>query len=71
MDNRLKVISTYIKPGRGFIDVGTDHGYLPAALAATDYPGNIIATDINQKPLKTAVATAAAEIGRASCRERV
>lgn len=58
MDNRLKTIASYITPGTGFADVGTDHGFIPASMAVNGYDGNIIATDINSAPLQTAVNTA-------------
>jgi len=58
MDKRMHAIASYIEPGLGFIDVGTDHGYLPAWMARHGYPGNIFATDIKAKPLERAVRTA-------------
>ena len=60
MDNRLKAISGHIRPGIGFADVGTDHGFIPAEMARRGYSGNIIALDINPSPLRTAVLTARA-----------
>ena len=45
--------------GKGLIDVGTDHGYLPAALALKGYPGALYASDINADPLAAAKKTAA------------
>ena len=61
MNKRLTVILDEIKDGIGVIDVGTDHGYLPAALAKRGYPGNILASDINEGPLNAAKATAESE----------
>jgi len=58
MDDRLKKIASNIEPGIGFADVGTDHGYIPAALALGGYTGKIYATDINSAPLQSAVKTA-------------
>lgn len=60
MDMRLKAIAGQIEDGKGFIDVGTDHGYLPVALALSGYGGNIIASDIKSLPLNTARESAAA-----------
>ena len=60
MDRRLRAIAAQIDDGKGFIDVGTDHGYIPAALAASGYAGNIYASDVNPMPLEAARATAAA-----------
>ena len=54
MNRRLAAILDEIQDGTGVIDVGTDHGYLPAALAKRGYPGNIIAADINEGPLNRA-----------------
>lgn len=43
---------------RGVIDVGTDHGILPVALALHGYQGNIVASDIRKGPLQHAMNTA-------------
>lgn len=59
MNKRLKLISEYIENGKGIVDVGTDHGYLPVFLAENGYDGNIIASDINVDPLSKAVKNAA------------
>ena len=59
MNQRLSQIYRMIRPGRGVIDVGTDHGYLPERLAINDYPGNIFASDIREGPLASAKRTAA------------
>ena len=61
MNKRLTVILNEILDGVGVIDVGTDHGYLPAALAKRGYPGTILASDINEGPLRAARATAEKE----------
>ncbi len=47
-----------ISDGRGMIDVGTDHGYLPVWLAQRGYTGRIFASDINSAPLAAARKTA-------------
>lgn len=60
MDKRMHAIVKYIEAGRGLIDVGTDHGYLPVWMAKHGYKGNIIASDINRGPLKKAIDTAEA-----------
>ena len=54
MNKRMYAIVKYIEPGRGLIDVGTDHGYLPVWMASHGYHGNIIAADINEAPLQKA-----------------
>lgn len=54
MNKRLSRIADYVPPGRGLIDVGTDHGYLVEALARRGYPGRLIAADIGEGPLSAA-----------------
>ena len=44
--------------GKGLVDVGTDHGYLPAALAERGYRGLLYASDIHAAPLASARKTA-------------
>ena len=58
MNDRLKAIAAQIDGGVGFIDVGTDHGYLPAEMALSGYAGSIIASDVNPLPLGRAIKTA-------------
>lgn len=58
MNKRLELIASILPHGRGFADVGTDHGYLPVYMAQHGYSGKIIASDINEEPLSTAVASA-------------
>lgn len=58
MNNRLKTIISHVSDGVGIIDVGTDHGYLPAELAQRGYRGNIFASDVNAAPLDAARRTA-------------
>ena len=58
MNKRMHAIVRYIEPGRGMIDVGTDHGYLPVWMATHGYRGNIIAADIHEAPLQKARETA-------------
>lgn len=64
MNKRLGCIASHIPFGRGLIDVGTDHGYLPLSLAENGYPGRLIASDIHSGPLSKARA-AAVEAGLA------
>ena len=60
MNKRLQTIYKYIENGKGVVDVGTDHGYLPVELALNGYKGNIVASDINEDPLHKAVVNAEA-----------
>ena len=59
MNRRLSAIAALVQNGRGLVDVGTDHGYLPAALAQSGYTGELFASDINVGPLLSARRTAA------------
>ena len=58
MNKRLLCIASHIPFGRGLIDVGTDHGYLPVELLRRGYPGCLIASDIKAGPLAAAVRSA-------------
>lgn len=59
MNKRLLTIASLVRDGRGLIDVGTDHGYLPVWLAKSNYSGHLFASDINEGPLAAARRTAA------------
>ena len=61
MNKRLLAIASLIKDGKGLVDVGTDHGYLPAHLAMSGYRGALFASDIKEGPLAAAKRTAAEE----------
>ena len=55
MKERLHQIIQQIRPeASGFIDIGTDHGYVPVQMALRGFKGNIIATDLRKEPLKKA-----------------
>lgn len=54
MNKRLNCILSLIPDGKGVIDVGTDHGYLPVALIRRGYPGRVYASDIRSGPLSAA-----------------
>ena len=60
MYKRLEAIEALVRPGRGLIDVGTDHGYLPLSLARHGYPGALFASDLREGPLNAARRSAAA-----------
>ncbi len=51
---RLEAILELIESAVGVADVGTDHGMVPVELALSGYPGNLIASDINEMPLRAA-----------------
>ena len=54
MRKRLECIASKIPDGVGMIDVGTDHAYLPVAMAQRGYRGNLLASDIGEGPLAVA-----------------
>lgn len=57
IDNRLKVCADMVS-GNGIVcDVGTDHAYLPAYLIENNICDYVIASDINEGPLKFAQQT--------------
>jgi Predicted SAM-dependent methyltransferase len=58
MNKRLNAIAALVQNGKGLIDVGTDHGYLPAGLALSGYSGSLYASDIHEGPLMAARRTA-------------
>ena len=58
MNRRLETIADMVQDGRGLIDVGTDHGFLPVRLAQRGYAGLLYASDIHAAPLRTARKTA-------------
>ena len=55
---RLKTAARFVRPGHRVIDVGTDHGYLPAYLILSGVIESAAACDIGTGPLKNAEKTA-------------
>ncbi len=53
LDKRLSACAGFVK-GSMVCDVGTDHGYLAAELLLSGKCSHVIASDINEKPLKSA-----------------
>ncbi len=51
---RLQKIASLVPPCSVLADIGTDHGYIPLFCLANGNAERIIATDINEKPLKRA-----------------
>ena len=51
---RLKTIAESVPANAKVCDVGTAHGFLPIYLASSGRAVSVIATDINEKPLKKA-----------------
>ncbi len=54
LSERLRLIASMVPQGKSVCDVGTDHGYLPAALCLSGKYKNVTATDIREKPLENA-----------------
>ena len=52
---RLSKIASLVPKGAFVCDVGTDHGFLPIFLMQSGKVRGVIATDINEKPLKKAM----------------
>ncbi len=51
LSERLQLIASMVPNGARVCDVGTDHGYLAAALFKSGRVKSVIATDIKEKPL--------------------
>ena len=51
---RLSTIASLVPKGAFVCDVGTDHGFLPIFLMESGIAKGVIATDINEKPLRKA-----------------
>ncbi len=51
---RLQKIVSLVPPCSVLADIGTDHGYIPLFCLVNGRAKNVIATDINEKPLKRA-----------------
>lgn len=54
LGERLRIIASFVPKGKSVCDVGTDHGYLPAALCLSGDCSSVTATDIRKKPLENA-----------------
>ncbi len=54
---RLKTVADMIEKCECFLDVGTDHAYLPAYIVENGVAKRAIASDINEKPLENALKT--------------
>lgn len=57
LTNRLKTAAELVRPDRKTVDVGTDHGYLPAFLVMSGKTSCAIAADIGTGPLENAKKT--------------
>lgn len=54
LDNRLSAVAQFVRKGSFAADIGTDHAFLPIYLITQGISSEVIATDINEGPLKAA-----------------
>ena len=52
---RLAAIAKYVPEGSSVADIGTDHAYLPVYLLTQKISQKVIATDIHENPLSSAI----------------
>ena len=53
LDPRLRLCAELVRAGCKLADIGTDHAYLPCALAQSGKISSALACDINEKPLES------------------
>lgn len=58
ISNRLRVCCGFVNPGDRVADIGCDHGYLGIQLLHTGVARSVIAADVNQMPLDSAMRNA-------------
>ena len=59
LSNRLLACCDFVSPGDRVADIGCDHGYLGIYLLKNGIASNVIASDVNEKPLQSALHNAA------------
>ena len=59
LDNRLQAVADFVPDGQPAADIGTDHGYLAAALVESGRVPHVIASDLNAGPCDAARHTVA------------
>lgn len=59
ISNRLLACCAYVRPGDRVADIGCDHGYLGIHLLRKGIARSVIASDVNELPLRAAMANAA------------
>lgn len=55
LSNRLMACCGFVRSGDRVADIGCDHGYLSIHLLLKEIASNVIAADINQQPLNSAI----------------
>ena len=55
LSNRLKACCSLVSPGDRVADIGCDHGYLGIHLLKENIADSVIAADINEGPLQSAI----------------
>lgn len=58
LSNRLLTCCQFVRPGDRVADIGCDHGYLGIHLLQSGIASSVIASDVNRRPLESAVANA-------------
>ena len=58
LSDRLLACAGFVRPGDRVADVGCDHGYLGIHLLTTGIAASIIASDVNEGPLQSAMRNA-------------
>ena len=58
LSNRLLTCCQFVRPGDRVADVGCDHGYLGIYLLKNGIASSVIASDVNEGPLHSAVMNA-------------
>ena len=58
LSKRLLACCQYVKPGDRVADIGCDHGYLSLHLLKNNIAASVIAADINEGPLRSAMVNA-------------
>ena len=58
LSNRLLACASFVRPGDRVADIGCDHGYLGLHLLRSGTAGSVIAADVNEGPLLSAVRNA-------------